>query len=140
MGIRDLLQSPPTTPAPRLTSGEVEDLLDHLFAPPSVDPGQVPMHASGRLESGELRLALAILEDALRCALRHHDSHIAEQRTAAREAMEWIRSDDDSPPFTFVRLCQLFDLDPDWVRDSVRPADPRVRATARDRRPAARCR
>ena len=77
------------------------------------------MNAYTRLETGEMRLALAILEDALRCALRHHDSRITEQRLAAREAMEWIRSDDDAPPFTFVRICQLFDLDPDWIRDTL---------------------
>lgn len=118
MNIRNLLPTP-QAPATRLSSADVEDLLEHMFAPPSVDAGQVPMHTYGRLESGEMRLALAILEDALRCALRHHDSRITEQRIAAREAMDWIRSDDDSPPFTFVRVCQLFDLDPDWIRDSV---------------------
>lgn len=119
MDIRNLLPSPSPAPATKLTSADVEDLLEHMFAAPSVDVGQVPMHATSRLESGEMRLALAILEDALRCALRHHDSRITEQRMAAREAMEWIRSDDDSPPFTFVRVCQLFDLDPEWIRDSV---------------------
>lgn len=119
MDIRNLFPSPPATPAEKLSSAAVEDLLEHMFAPPSVDAGQVPMHSYSRLESGEMRLALAILEDALRCALRHHDSHITEQRIAAREAMEWIRSEDDSPPFTFVRVCQLFDLDPDWIRDAL---------------------
>jgi len=119
MDIRHLLPSEPATPTPRLNSSDVEEVLERMFAPPSVDAGQVPMHARSRIDTGEMRLALAILEDALRCALRHHDSRITEQRLAAREAMDWLRSDDDSPPFTFVRICQLFDLDPDWIRDTL---------------------
>jgi len=31
-----------------------------------------------------------------------------------------MHRDDDSPPFTFVRVCQLFNLDPDWIRSMVR--------------------
>jgi len=120
MEIRNLLPSHPLTPARRLTGAEIDQVMERLFAPPSIDAGQVPMHGATRLESGEMRLALAVLEDALRCTLRHHDSRLVEQRQAAREAMEWIRSEDDSPPFTFVRICQLFDLDPDWIRDMVR--------------------
>ena len=119
MDIRNLLPSAPASPVQRLNASDVEEMLEQMFAPPSVDAGQVPMNAYTRLETGEMRLALAILEDALRCALRHHDSRITEQRMAAREAMEWIRSDDDAPPFTFVRICQLFDLDPDWIRDTL---------------------
>lgn len=119
MDIRNFLPSQPATPVERLSTAAVEELMERMFAPPAVDAGQVPMHVSARLETGEMRLALAILEDALRCALRHHDSRITEQRLAAREAMDWIRSEDDSPPFTFVRVCQLFDLDPDWIRDTL---------------------
>jgi hypothetical protein len=120
MDPRVLFPSPPTTPVTRLDRAEVDDVLDRLFAAPSIDAGQVPMHVPHRLDSGEMRLALAILEDALRCVLRHHDSPINEQRHAAREALEWMRSDDDAPPFSFVRVCQLFDLEPDWIRRTVR--------------------
>jgi hypothetical protein len=120
MDIRDLLPSPPTEPLPKLAREDVDALLDRLFAPPSVDVGQVPMHGRSRLDGGEMRLALAILEDALRCVLRHHASRIAEQRLAAQEALQWMLSNDDAPPFTFVRICQLFDLEPDWIRQAVR--------------------
>jgi hypothetical protein len=112
-------------------------MLARLFAAPSVDAGQVPMYAPSRLDSGERRLALAILEDALRCVVRHHGSRVAEQRQAAREAMDWMARDDDTPPFTFVRLCQIFELDPDWIRRLVR----RQLLEARSRHaPAARTR
>lgn len=119
MDIQNLLPAQPATPPQRLNASDVEEVLERMFAPPSVDAGQVPMNVHSRVDTGEMRLALAILEDALRCAMRHHDSRITEQRLAAREAMDWIRSEDDSPPFTFVRVCQLFDLDPDWIRDTL---------------------
>lgn len=120
MDVHILFPSAPTRTAAPLGRAETDDLLERLFAAPSVDPGQVPMHGRTRLESGERRLALAILADALRCVLNHHDSRSNEQRQAAREALEWMHSDDDAPPFTFVRLCQLFDLEPDWIREAVR--------------------
>ena len=119
MDIRNLLPTGVAPPKRRLSGSDVEELLERMFAPPTVDAGQVPLHVPTRIDSGEMRLALAVLEDALRCALRHHDSRVVEQRMAAREALDWMRSDDDSPPFTFVRICQLFDLDPDWVRAMV---------------------
>lgn len=119
MEIRFLLPDPNERPRHRLSGGDVEALLERTLAAPVVDPGQVPMHAPARLESGELRLALAVLEDALRCVLRHHDSPVEEQRLAAREALDWLGRDDDAP-FTFVRICQLFELDPSWLRSAVR--------------------
>jgi hypothetical protein len=119
MDIRTLLPTGPNAPARRLSGADVDEVMERMFAAPSVDAGQVPSNGTGRIESGEMRLALAVLEDALRCALRHHESRVLEQRLAAREALVWMRSDDDSPPFTFVRICQLFDLDPDWIRQTV---------------------
>ncbi|MEW6271879.1 MAG: hypothetical protein AB1689_21560 [Thermodesulfobacteriota bacterium] len=99
---------------------DVEQCVARLFESTSVDAGQVPMYLAARLDSGERRLALAVLEEALRCVLHHHGSRVRRQRTAAHEALLWIASDDDAPPFAFVRLCQLFDLDPGWIRDMVR--------------------
>jgi hypothetical protein len=125
MNIRVLLPDPAPSPRARIGPAEVDDLVDHLFAAPSVDPGQVPMHVAARLESGEMRLALAVLEDALRCVLRHSGSRIREQDEAAREALAWMSSADDAAPFAFVRLCQLFDLDPDWLREMVLRRRPR---------------
>jgi hypothetical protein len=33
--------------------------------------------------------------------------------------LAWIRSDDVKAPFCFLRLCDVFDLDPEWVRQNV---------------------
>ncbi len=81
-----------------------------------VDPRQAPIYHRDALETGESRLALAILEDALRCAVRHIDSPLAAQKQEAVEALEWIQSDEEHYWLAFEPICQRFDLDPDWIR------------------------
>lgn len=120
MDLQVLLPSSVPARERRLGGAEVDELIEHLFAPPIVDPGQMPTGIAGRIESGEMRLALAVLEDALRRVLCHFRSPIGEQRQGAREALSWIQCDDEEPPFAFVRICQLFDLDPSWLRAKVR--------------------
>ena len=68
------------------------------------------------LDSGALRLSLAVLEDAMRCAIRHHGSRNRQQREAAREALSWIQSDAADFPFAFVNICDALRLEPDWIR------------------------
>ncbi len=116
-----MLLFPDKTPQPerRVSSVETEEMLDRLLAAPFVDVTQVPMHHAPRVESGEARLALAILEDALRCVLRHSDSRIPRQRAEAREARAWIESDVEDYALAFVPICQLFDVDPEWIRDLI---------------------
>lgn len=110
----------PEPPERHLGPAEVDDIVDRMNAAPWVDPGQVPMGNRPDLDSGELRLALAVLEDALRCATRHHASILRDQLAAAREAMQWIESDAEDHVFAFVKICQLFDLEPEWIRMIVR--------------------
>jgi hypothetical protein len=63
------------------------------------------------------RLALAILEDALRiygkrdCVLRR------KQRRLLAETEAWLCSDDVSWPFSFVNVCHVLDIDPAWLRE-----------------------
>lgn len=68
----------------------------------------------------EHRLMLAVLEDAVRvyqvdCLSTHTGS-----RLRFRETAEWLASDDTSSPFSFVTICDLFGLDPDYVRAGLR--------------------
>jgi hypothetical protein len=107
-------------PARRLGNVEVEEIVERLLCAPFVDASQVPLHHAVRPESGEMRLALAILDDALRCVLRHTHSALAHQRAEAREARRWIESEETSYALSFVPICQVFNLDPEWIRDMVR--------------------
>ena len=91
------------------------DVLEHLLAGGEMLPTQVPRIS---LWSPEKRLAAAVLTSALITVRDHHD------RPARRHELEsdlaWIRSDDREAPYCFLRLCDVFDLDPDWVRANVK--------------------
>lgn len=74
--------------------------------------------ASPCVWSPEKRLGGAVLASALVEIRDHHGD--PRYRNAIVEDLRWIASDDDAPPFSFVRLCQTFGFEPEWVRDMVR--------------------
>ncbi|MFM8408984.1 MAG: hypothetical protein ACKOCT_01810 [Alphaproteobacteria bacterium] len=130
-------------PEKKVTAPEMEEMVERVLASPSVDVSQIPMHHRSRIDSGEARLALAILDDAIRCVLRHAQSRLAHQRAEAQEALEWIRSDRSDYALCFVPICQLFDIDPDWVREKIDKAlvDPsQLRGTWNPGRPVEKSR
>jgi hypothetical protein len=89
-------------------------VLDHLLACGGMLSTQLPSASDW---SAEKRLAGAVLMAAL-VEVRDRHAHPAYRRRVAQD-MEWIQSDDVDWPFSFVRLCQLFELDPAWVRGVV---------------------
>ena len=89
-------------------------VIDHLMAGGELLPAQLP---SATNWSPEKRLAAAVLASALVEVRDHHGNRPHRRRVA--EALEWVRSDDTVWPFSFLRLCALFELDSDWVRAAV---------------------
>ena len=67
--------------------------------------------------TGERRLMLAALEDALRAALRVRPGR--KHPRYESEALEWLTSGDDRHPFTYERICEALGLDPAWLRRRV---------------------
>ena len=74
-------------------------------------------HGSPTNWSPEKKLAGAVLASAL-VEIRDHAGDPSYKRKLA-EDLEWIHSDETEWPFSFERLCGLFDLDPGWVRGIV---------------------
>jgi hypothetical protein len=74
-------------------------------------------HGSPTSWSPEKKLAGAVLASAL-VEIRDHAGDPSYKRKLA-EDLEWIRSDNSEWPFSFERLCGLFDLDTEWVRGIV---------------------
>lgn len=108
----------PSNPAPN--PAQIDEVMERIrpeFV--FVDPRQAPLFHKRSLESGESRLALAILEDALRCAVRHFDSALPTQRQEAADALEWIQSDEHHYWLAFEPICQRFQLEPEWIRMQV---------------------
>jgi hypothetical protein len=101
----------------------LEPLPDGTAAPALLEPDIVLPerlgHLGRRCAMPEHRLMLAVLEDAVYtyqvcCASRTTSRHVF------RETMEWFGSDDTPSPFCFVTICELFGVEPDYVRLGLR--------------------
>jgi hypothetical protein len=87
----------------------------NLFVPDIVRQSQfLSERASPHRFSGEYRLALAILEDAIQAFCM--DGSGRRNLRLRQEAGRWLSSDDRSWCFSFERICEVLDLDPDSVR------------------------
>ena len=96
-------------------SGNLDGLLDRLLVPDSLTPAQLSSPSNW---SPEKRLAGAVLAAAL-VGIRDH-CHNPAYRTQVVEDLEWLSLTDNDWPFSFLSICQVFDLDPAWVRAQVR--------------------
>lgn len=91
------------------------DTLVELMAGGGMMPAQLP---TGCFWSAEKRLAGAVLADALIEVRDHHAD--PKYRRLIAEDLVWIRSNDARNPYSFIRLCQLLNIEPVWVRETVR--------------------
>jgi hypothetical protein len=83
----------------------------------------------GRQFAPEHRLLWAVLEDAVRCWQIHERCKSSRDRRLFGEVTEWFASDDDGSPFSFIAICQLFGLDPSYLRGGLQRWSDRRRAT-----------
>lgn len=79
---------------------------------------------------GEVRLAIAVLEDAVRSVERGHGTRNFECRVARREAERWIASHGRGHVFTFENICGLLRLSSEDVRTRIACWRDRFRAAA----------
>jgi hypothetical protein len=68
---------------------------------------------SGR---GEVALMRAVLEDAIDCFQKLLGKTDRRSQRLVREAEEWIFSEDLRWPFSFLNICNVLGIDPDYVR------------------------
>lgn len=68
---------------------------------------------------GERRLMLAILEDAVGCFQKHLGTKESRGRLLCSDAEEWFMSDDRSWLFSFVNVCEVLGLQPDFIRQGL---------------------
>jgi hypothetical protein len=119
-----------------LTSLDVEPALDrpgawpwiHDAAPVSraevvpeiVLPEQfASLQRNGEARPPEQRLMLAVLEDAVHTHLRGRDPRTSRDLRFFHEAADWFASDATDSPFAFVTICQVWSLDPDYIRSGL---------------------
>jgi hypothetical protein len=91
------------------------DLVPEIMVPAQFDD----LRRSGVVTRPEHRLMLAVLEDAVH-VYQIGGSGGARTRRLYAETEQWFASTDTSWPFSFVRICQVLGLDPDYVRAGLR--------------------
>jgi len=105
----------------RLMREMSEELLPSLFEPHII----LPVQFSTRLQrsaarTGEQRLIAAILEDAIAICCKPNPPKTSKGRTVLRESLRWVRSNDRKWLFSFLRICEMLDVDPSAIRRGIR--------------------
>jgi hypothetical protein len=81
---------------------------------------------------GEAALAYAVLEDAFNCFIKQFMEPSPRARRLAEEAEEWFVSEDERWPFSFINVCCVLGINPEYVRKGLKQW--RQRRPARVRR------
>jgi hypothetical protein len=77
---------------------------------------------------GEMRLAIAVLEDAVRCVERGHGTRNFQARVQRREAERWIARRGRGYLFTFEHVCAVLKIPPEETRARIASWRNRFRA------------
>jgi len=101
---------------------------DELIQPDVVVPSQffATVRRQGPAKRGEYQLLVAVLEDALHCFTKYALARDGQGRRLFREAEAWMMDDDppvadpEAASFDFAYICEILDIDPEYIRDGLR--------------------
>ena len=113
----------------------LDERLPGLFEPDTLLPIQYfeAMRKKHLLE-GEKRLILSVLEDAIECFMKCIDASTSKGQRLFRDADEWIAHEDKHWVFSFDNVCDMLDINPEYMRMGLRKwKDKRLDAIARRR-------
>ncbi len=117
-----------------------DERLLEVFDPDIILPAQ---HFAAiqrkKFPSGEHRLLVALIQDAIECFQKHMHARDAKRRQLFLDAQGWIGSEDDRGVFSFNNVCMLLGMNPDYVRQGLSEWCERTKDQARTerRRPGA---
>ena len=99
----------------------LDERLPALFEPDTLLPIQYfeAMRRKHLLE-GEKRLILSVLEDAIECFMKCMDSATNKGQRLYREADKWIALEDKHWVFSFDNVCDMLDINPEYMRRGLR--------------------
>jgi hypothetical protein len=93
----------------------------HILSSSVILPAQFYGPAAGLdTTCGELALRRAVLEDAIGCFQKQTVSSGRRAQRLAREAEAWLFANDYNWPFSFVNICAVLGLDPEYIRMGLR--------------------
>ena len=113
----------------------LDERLPGLFEPDTLLPIQYfeAMRKKHLLE-GEKRLILSVLEDAIECFMKCIDASTSKGQRLFRDADEWIAHEDKRWVFSFDNVCDMLDINPEYMRMGLRNwKEKRLDAIARRR-------
>ena len=113
----------------------LDERLPGLFEPDTLLPVQYfeAMRKKHLLE-GEKRLILSVLEDAIECFMKCIDASTSKGQRLFREADEWIAHEDKRWVFSFDNVCDMLDINPEYMRMGLRKwKEKRLEALVRQR-------
>lgn len=90
----------------------------HLFQPDTMLPSQyfaAALRRRGALKP-ERRLIVAILQDAIECYQKNLFAREPKARQLYADAEQWIDSEDRTHYFSYENLCEILDMNPEFVR------------------------
>jgi hypothetical protein len=95
----------------------VSDTFAHLLQPDTLLPSQyfATLKRKGNHEP-ERRLAIAVLQDAVDCYQKHLRARDRKAHQLFVDAEEWITSEDRTWPFSFENVCDLLQINAQYLR------------------------
>ena len=112
--------------------GHEERLGGGLFTPDSLLPSQYfDRVAHGSEHTGERRLMIAILEDAVDMYRKHAGAGDRRRQQLFLEAEEWIEGTDRMWVFSFENICDMLGFDAGQLRHGIRAWKKRAAALER---------
>ena len=113
----------------------LDERLPGLFEPDTLLPIQYfEAMRKKHLLQGEKRLILSVLEDAIECFMKCIDASTSKGQRLFRDADEWIAHEDKRWVFSFDNVCDMLDINPEYMRMGLRKwKDKRLDAIARRR-------
>ena len=113
---------------------QAEERLNDLFEPDVLLPIQYfAALKRKRFSSGEHRLLIAIMQDAVECFQKHIHARDSKRRQLYLDAESWISSEDYSGTFSFNNVCDLLGMSPEYLRQGLIDWRDRERSRRRGR-------
>ncbi|HYC54301.1 MAG TPA: hypothetical protein VEL28_05110 [Candidatus Binatia bacterium] len=97
-----------------------DDRQPDVFEPDIVLPSQhFAQIKRKKFPSGEHRLLVALIQDAVECFQKHLHARDSKRRQLFLDAESWIDSEDDRGVFSFNNVCMLLGMNPEYVRQGL---------------------
>ena len=110
----------------------VDERMAGIFQPDTLLPSQFFDRTRRRSEhDAERRLMIAVLEDAVDVYRKQVGATDQRAQQLFREAEEWIEESDRSWLFSFQNICDVLDLDSDYLRRGLRAWKEKVHGSHR---------